>query len=186
MLTYAQCGSLDPFAIVDKLAEFDAECIIGRENHADGGLHLHAFVDFGRKYSTRNVRQFDVEGCHPNIVSSYGTPEKGYDYAIKEGDIVGGGLLDRPAGGRLQDASNTWTEIVAARSESEFWDLCQSLAPRALCTNFNSLRAYAAWRFPPTKVEYKHPENVVIDTTQVVELDWWVQENLGRNPTGGK
>ena len=40
------------------------------------GLHLHAFVDFGRKYRTRNTRAFDVEGCHPNVSPSRGTPEE--------------------------------------------------------------------------------------------------------------
>lgn len=68
LVTYAQCGELDPFKVSDLFTALNAECIIGRENHADGGLHLHAFVDFGREYSTGNARQFDVEGHHPNVL----------------------------------------------------------------------------------------------------------------------
>ena len=135
LLTYAQCGDLDPFAVVNHLAELGAECIIGRENHSDGGLHLHAFVDFGRKYRTRNTRAFDVEGCHPNVSPSRGTPEEGYDYAIKDGDVVAGGL-ERPAGSGLASNGDVWPEIINAKDESEFWSLCESLAPRALVTQF--------------------------------------------------
>lgn len=50
LLTYAQCGDLDPFAVSDHFTELGAECIVAREDHADGGTHLHSFVDFGRKY----------------------------------------------------------------------------------------------------------------------------------------
>ncbi|UJO02129.1 Rep [Bat associated gemykibivirus 1] len=86
LLTYAQCGDLDPWVVSDHLSSLGAECIIGRENHSDGGIHLHAFVDFGKRFSTRNVQKFDVGGCHPNIEPSKGRPWAGYDYAIKDGD----------------------------------------------------------------------------------------------------
>lgn len=95
LLTYAQCGDLDPWAVNDHLAELGAECIIAREVHADGGTHLHAFVDFGRKFRTQRTDVFDVGDHHPNISPSYGTPEKGFDYAIKDGDVVAGGLSDQ-------------------------------------------------------------------------------------------
>ena len=159
LLTYAQCGDLDPFAVVNHLAELGAECIIGRENHTDGGIHLHAFVDFGRKYRTRNNRAFDVQGCHPNVSPSRGTPEEGYDYAIKDGDVVAGGL-ERPAGSRVDTTSDVWTEIINAKDEQDFWSLCQSLAPRSLVTQFTQLRAFAAWKFPPIRVPYETPEEL--------------------------
>lgn len=184
MLTYPQCGNLDPFAVVNHLAGLGAECIIGRENHADGGTHLHAFVDFGVKYRSRNARAFDVEGCHPNVSASRGTPEAGYDYAIKDGDVVAGGL-ERPAGGRVDPTSSVWSEIINAKNEPEFWALCESLAPRALVTSFTQLRAYASWKFPPIREPYATPEGVNIDTTWVVELDQWVSENLRGDKTGG-
>ena len=102
LLTYAQCGDLCPFTIVDLLSTMGAECIIGREHHQDGGIHLHVFVDFGRKYRSRRADTFDVGGFHPNISQSYGTPEKGYDYACKDGDVVAGGL-DRPVQLRAEE-----------------------------------------------------------------------------------
>lgn len=185
LLTYPQCGELDPFKVVNHLSELGAECIIGRENHADGGVHLHAFVDFGKKYRTRNARAFDVEGCHPNVSPSRGTPEEGYDYAIKDGDICGGGL-ERPTPDRVPTSRDVWPEIINAGSEQEFWGLCKSLAPRALVTQFTQLRAYAAWKFPPIRVPYETPEGIIIDTTWVVELDRWVRDNLESSSTGSK
>ena len=122
LLTYAQCGELDLFKVCNHLAALDAECIIGRETHDDGGTHLHAFVDFGRKYRTRNERQFDVDGYHPNIQPSKGTPEKGYDYAIKDGDVVAGGL-ERPTPTTTQRDHVDWDRIVNATNADEFWEL---------------------------------------------------------------
>ena len=52
LLTYAQSGELDPFRVVDHLGNLGAECIIGRESHSDGGLHLHAFFMFERKFES--------------------------------------------------------------------------------------------------------------------------------------
>ena len=118
LLTYAQCGDLDPFAVVNHLAELGAECIIGRENHSDGGLHLHAFVDFGRKYRTRNTRAFDVQGCHPNVSPSRGTPEEGFDYAIKDGDVVAGDSND------LLEAD--WLQLVMCGLKSSTQKMSQS------------------------------------------------------------
>lgn len=185
LFTYAQCGTLDPFQVVELFSELGAECIIGREAHEDGGIHLHAFVDFGRKFRTRDERKFDVGGCHPNVSPSRGTPEKGYDYAIKDGDVVGGGL-ERPSGSRVSSASEAWPEIIAAESREEFWRLVQELAPRSLLCNFPSLRSYAEWRYRPEPTPYQHPISVDLDTSNFPELDQWRQGNLENNSLGGK
>lgn len=184
LFTYAQCGTLDPFLVVELFSELGAECIIGRETHADEGIHLHAFVDFGRKYRTRDVRKFDVGGCHPNVEPSRGTPEKGYDYAIKDGDVVGGGLA-RPSGTGVSPASEAWSTIIAAEGRDEFWKLVQELAPRSLLCNFTSLRAYAEWRYRPEPTPYAHPECINLDTEHVPELDEWRQRNLTDHQIGG-
>lgn len=89
LFTYAQCGDLDPHDVCCHFTSLQAECIIGREHHSDGGTHLHVFADFGRKRRFRRATTFDVSGRHPNIVPSRGTPRGGYDYATKDGDIVG-------------------------------------------------------------------------------------------------
>ena len=181
LLTYAQCGDLDPWAINNRLAELGAECIIAREEHADGGTHLHAFVDFGRKFSSRRSDIFDVGGHHPNISPSYGSPEKGFDYAIKDGDVVAGGL-ERPNGKTVSPSGDPWPTIVLAESRDQFFQLCLELAPRALCTSFPSLSKYADWKYRMDPVPYRHDPSYNFDLGRFPELLQWSHDSL--NATG--
>lgn len=177
LLTYAQCGELDPFEVVNLLSGVGAECIIGRELHRNQGIHLHAFVDFGRVYRTRNQRFADVEGCHPNILPYGRTPEKGWDYAIKDGDVVAGGL-ERPERSTVSSVGDPWSVIANATSVEEFWAMARELAPRALLTSFNSLRAYAEWNYRPEKIEYSTPAEVSFDLSEYPQLVEWVRNNV--------
>jgi len=185
LLTYAQCGDLDPFKVVDRCAELGAECIIGREDHSDGGIHLHAFVDFGKKFRSRDTRVFDVEGFHPNVSPSKGRPAEGYDYATKDGDIVGGGL-ERPSGDPVHRAGIDWDRAFSETSMDGFLESCLSMDPQASLRMFTQLQAYARWRFRPEKTPYQHPDGVHLDTARVEGLDDWVSRNVGLHPVGGK
>jgi len=177
LFTYPQCGDLDPFEVSDHFSELGAECIIGREAHADGGTHLHAFVDFGRKYRTRRVDAFDVGGNHPNISPSFGTPEKGYDYAIKDGEVCAGGLA-RPAEKSLGKRTDPWAEIVLAESREEFFQRVRALNPRALCTSFTQLQKYADWQYRVAPEPYRHDETLTFDLSGFPELLDWTHESL--------
>uniref|UniRef100_A0A8E7L5H0 Replication-associated protein n=1 Tax=Muscicapa latirostris Genomoviridae sp. TaxID=2814967 RepID=A0A8E7L5H0_9VIRU len=180
LLTYSQCGDLDPEAIVLHFSDLGAECIVARENHRDGGTHLHVFVDFGRKRRFRSANQFDVEGHHPNICPSRGSPETGYDYAIKDGDVVGGGL-ERPNPERTGSngpKNQTMDTLVRIDDEPAFWESVRELAPGLLLRSFPSLQSYAKWRFAPRIIEYRHPEGIEFSTGDVPELDEWREGNL--------
>lgn len=183
LFTYAQCGDLDPFAVVDHFASLRSECIIGRENHADGGIHLHAFAMWKERFETRDVRRFDVQGCHPNVVAGYGTPEKGWDYATKDGEIVAGGL-ERPGSDTVDNTGSKWSEIVAAETADEFWATVTRLDPRALCCSYVSLAKYAENRYKPNPTEYGTPEGITFDTGELVRLPQWVDTNLGGDRVG--
>ncbi|UOF80781.1 rep protein [Genomoviridae sp.] len=183
LLTYPQCGTLDPFKIVDLLGGLGAECIIGREDHSDGGIHLHAFVDFGRKFQSRNQRIFDVDGRHPNILRGTKTPGKMWDYATKDGDIVAGGL-ERPSGEGISPSGSAWSEIILAENRDEFFERVAQMDPRALCVNFASLRAYAEWKYRPTRDPYQNPAGLVFDTSEYPELDEWARRALDTTQTG--
>lgn len=184
LLTYAQCGDLDPFKIVDHLCTLGAECIIGRENHQDGGIHLHAFVDFGRKFRSSDTKAFDVEGFHPNVSPSKGRPGEGYDYAVKDGDVVAGGL-ERPSGGPVPRAGIDWAEAMSSSSMDEFLESCLRMDPNAALRMFTQLQSYAKWRYRPEPTPYMHPSNVELDTSGVPELDEWVAGNIDRENLGG-
>ena len=116
---------------MDHISTLGGECIVAREDHADGGTHLHVFCDFGRKFRSRKADVFDVDDHHPNIMPSRGTPEKGYDYAIKDGDVICGGL-GRPTTSRTGNstANSKWAEITSATDREQFWELVHRLDPK--------------------------------------------------------
>ena len=90
LLTYAQCDDLDPFELTIILDRWELSASL-EERITLTGIHLHAFAMWERQFETRNVRLFDVDGCHPNIAVIKRTPEAAFDYAIKDGDVVAGG-----------------------------------------------------------------------------------------------
>jgi len=188
LITYAQCGELDGFSVMDHLSTMGAECIIGRELHQDEGTHLHAFVDFGTKYRGRGARQFDVDGYHPNVKTVGRTPWVAYDYAIKDGDVVCGGA-ERPI-----ETSNSgcttidkWTEITSATCRSEFWELVHRLDPKAAAVNFSSLAKYCDWRFKTVPAEYESPTGITFVGGELDGRDEWLaQSGIGGARSGGK
>ena len=107
------------------LESLGAECIIGRENHLDGGLHLHAFFMFERKFESRNVRIFDVDGKHPNIVRGYSNADAGCAYACKEGDILSQEDLTR------DNYELRWIDMVESGMKSSYRRLERSFSTLA-------------------------------------------------------
>lgn len=187
LLTYSQCGDLDPFAIVNMLSDMGAECIIGRERHENGGTHLHCFVDFGRKFRSRKTDIFDVGDQHPNISKSLGTPEKGYDYACKDGDIVAGGLT-RPepssSGAGNGKAHIAWSQITSAENREEFWRLVFELDPKAAVTSFSQLQKYCDWKYKYTPAEYESPSGLEFIGAEIDGRNTWLAQsgiNSSRN-----
>lgn len=180
LLTYSQCGSLDPWRVSDHISELRGECIVAREAHADGGTHLHAFVDFGKRRCLRRPDVFDVDGYHPNVSATHSTPQAGFDYASKDGDIVAGGL-ERPAAGTATTRENHWPHIVAATNREEFYERLMEHAPRDLCTSFTSISKYADWRYRTDPTPYRTPEGISFAMEHFPELLSWAQEYVGRD-----
>lgn len=155
---------------------------MARENHEDGGVHLHVFCDFGRKFRSRKADVFDVDGVHPNIEPSRGTPEKGYDYAIKDGDVLCGGL-ERPAASRGGNGKthSIWSEITNATSIGQFWDLVHALDPKAAACNFGQLTKYADWKFAVDPPTYESPAGIEFVGGELDGRDdWLLQSGIGR------
>lgn len=178
LLTYAQSPDLDPEEVNTLIRRLGGECIIGRENHLDGGIHFHCFVQFEHEFITTNIRAFDVGGRHPNVRKMYRTPEKGYDYAIKDGNVVGG-TLERPSRSSVGQSSNKWLEIIAAETREEFFELVAGLDPKSLCCSFGSLWKYADWKYRVDRAPYSTPRGISLHAEGVAGLDDWVRGNLG-------
>lgn len=178
LLTYAQSGDLSATRVGELLETAGYKCVIGRENHEDGGIHLHCFVDFGRKRRFRRHDVFDVEGRHPNISPSKGTPEKGYDYAIKDGDILWQ-TLERP--GSSTDGTGKsvakWSQITSATSREAFWDLVHELDPKSAACSFTQLSKYCDWKFAVTPPEYESPDTINFVGGDVDGRDQWIQQS---------
>lgn len=180
LITYSQAGpEFDYWAVLDRFAELGAECIIGRESHADGGVHYHVFVDFGRLFSSRKTDIFDVGGKHPNILPIGRTPATAFDYACKDGDICAGGL-GRPGGDSDRDPDKFWDQAADCGSAEEFLHFCDQLAPRDLMRSFGQFRAYAQWKWPSGTLAYDQPDGVEFDTSAAPGIDEWVaQASIG-------
>lgn len=185
LLTYAQSGGLSEWTVLEHISGLGAECIIGREDHADGGTHLHVFCDFGRKFRSRRADIFDVDGCHANIVPSQGRPEGGWDYAVKHGDVVAGGLA-RPGSGGLPQVENKWSQIVSAESREEFLRLVQQLDPKSFVLRHRELLDYADRYFAEEREPYVGPDGIEFDLGVVPDLAGWGRESLGDDPVEGK
>lgn len=181
LLTYSHVESLDPFALVEHFGNLGAEILVSRERYADGSsIHYHVWCDFGRKFRSRRASIFDVAGFHPNIEASRGTPETGYDYSVKDGDIVAGGA-ERPCGIQSGSKSANWHTIVNAATRDEFFALCEELDPMRLVTNFSQIQKFADFRYAVVPEPYVSP-NGVFDIADYGDLsEWWtgVQQSEG-------
>lgn len=178
LVTYSQCGDLCPWTVNNYFGSLGAECIIARELHADRGVHLHVFVDFGRKFRSRAANIFDVADHHPNISPSKGTPEKGYDYAIKDGDVVAGGLeRPEPRGTGTGSLADKWARITSAEDRDSFWELCHELDPKATACSFGQLQKYADWKFAEVEPVYESPRGIDFIGSDVDGRDEWLHQS---------
>lgn len=186
LLTYPQVPETEADAFPDLLTSvlssgpILAEFTAARELHADGGIHFHAFVDFGRKFSTRNVRLFDVGGRHPNIERVGRTPRRVYDYVIKDGDVVAGSCEAPDASGDSQQGESQadWSGIVLAETRDEFFEAVERYYPRALVLSFISIARYADWRYKLVPEPYQHPEHWTFNLDRYPVLLDWIDESL--------
>lgn len=189
LLTYSDCGDLDGFVVSDYLGTLGLECIVAREIHpTTGGTHLHVFFQAENKFTTRNERIFDVEGFHPNISPSRGTPWEGYDYAIKDGDVVAGGLsrpveTDSRTKRNREDDAEKMRMIKKAKTKEEFLEEAENQLGTAFLKSYIGIRALANDRFKPKEEIYQHPQSVKVHA--IPELEEWVEKNLRRDRQGG-
>lgn len=185
LLTFPQSPELDPFRIVDVLAELGAECIVGKELHANGGTHYHAFFMFDRKFQSRNPRIFDVDGHHPNILRGRKTPEQMFDYATKDGDVVAGGLQrpdeQVPAKANPDDF---WRCVFDAETREETFRVAQESSVSLLGRYFFQVRAIAEGKTVQSPLDYVSPPQLEWELGPYPELSDWCETHLGRR--GGR
>jgi len=157
LLTYSQCPIPKETAIADIWGKPTREpnyVIVGHELHQDGGDHLHVFIDFGRKFRSRNERFFDLEDeegtvFHPNWQSSYSV-QGSLDYVRKEGDTVERGTAPSSGEARgLSKRDSLWADLLAEATDPEqFLQLVRQRAPYDFATKYDQLTKMARTVFP--------------------------------------
>lgn len=86
-LTYPQTSAEKETYLQWLVAKFPVkEAIVASEKHADGGDHLHVYVEMQRMFRA-SVNTFDYEGRHPNIQSVRNMMAT-KNYVKKDGDFI--------------------------------------------------------------------------------------------------
>ena len=191
ILTFPQCNEdvqqefTDNGGNFPQLVEHDLTsplcCRIGRERHADGGVHFHVFLSFESPVTVNSANQFDYFGSHGNIKPIRTTPRRVWEYVGKDGDIILEFGVAPGEGGATDGASSSrWTDIVASDSKESFLAAVRSNAPRDWVLSLDRILQYAEYAYPTPVTPYESP---AITTTwgRAPQLREWVdQAAIGR------
>lgn len=131
LLTYANSTGLRVEDLTSFVESLGGVHRIGRERHANGELHYHVYIDFGKRFQTRSCRRFDIQSnggvYHPNIAKISRTPGRVWDYVGKEGDIVSA-TAERPRdSGATGGGRATAEELLACYDERDENSVCTPL-----------------------------------------------------------
>lgn len=149
-LTYPQCGDLSREVVRDLLVSTHGAqyYFIARESHRDGNYHIHAYGEWTSAFSTRDVRCFDVDGCHPNIQPVRST-RRVLEY-IRKSDSEVLANVESLDGGRVHYGSI----LAEASSRDDFLARVADRYPRDYVICHSRLREFCDARYPEERVEY--------------------------------
>jgi len=117
-LTYPKCDVPLP-NLLAFLSEFGPSYIVvASELHEDGTLHRHAYMQFNEPFRTRDKRNFDFNGFHPNIQGAR-NPSAVLSYVKKGGDFLEDGVwVDKSKASKKESVSEE--DILSKAKESDF------------------------------------------------------------------
>lgn len=154
----------DPLEIHRLVSQEQAQCTIVRQLHSDGTFNYLAFVDFaGKRFQTRNLALFDIQGHHPKWTQVRSSPWDTLDNVIASGEVVWNGIYretrkeadDCDAQATIPGSSNSW-EYLGSVSDDE--DLAEILKG----TGTISTPLPATSRYMESRDVAKEPEKVKI------------------------
>lgn len=116
--------------------------IVATEKHADGGNHIHIFVEFSKKIDIKNPRYFDLvcPGHHGNI-GTVRYLSKTLRYITKDGDYRLFGYSEAHLKILLEGASSTMAELACAIQSTENFTDIALLYPAKFITHHRGMRA---------------------------------------------
>ncbi|AIF34810.1 replication-associated protein [Sewage-associated circular DNA virus-3] len=170
--TYPQC-SLERTELRDSLIQRvnPEKYLIAREQHSDGGLHLHAYLHFGRRRRFTSADAFDVDGFHPNIQKPR-SARNVIAYCSKE-DTEPMANFDYTSG----EPNGGWSEILGrTSSKDEFLEEVRTHFPRDYVLSLERLLFFCEWRFGRDETEYTGRSRT--EFREPDTLTNWVNTNL--------
>ena len=157
-------------------------CRLGRERHADGGIHYHIYLGFDKIVTVNSATAFDYFGTHGDIKSVRRTPHKVFDYVGKDGDIrLEHGEPPADARSRERDDSNKWADIISCDTKESFLSAVRQQAPRDWLLSNQRILEYANLYYPEEKPEYEAP-SITVERERYPEIsEWENQAAIGDN-----
>ena len=157
----------------------------GHELHADGGDHFHVFVAWETPISTRHQDIFDFGSSHPNIQPIRRTPEKAFDYAGKDNDVIHEhGERPGESGASVVRRDDIWADALAQPTRDEFLQHLRDAAPRDYVLYFDQLERFADRFFAPPEPIYSSPDFTTLGFPGMA--DWLEQSRIGRDDRRGR
>lgn len=136
VLVYSQTSErFDPLEIERLVSQEEGQCAIIRRSQNDGSSSYLSFVHFsGKRFQTRNLGLFDIQGHHPRWVHVRSAPWRTFDTMAASGEVVWNGLSrDKETQGQNRESwspssssiSATWEYLGSSTNETDILDLCQ-------------------------------------------------------------
>jgi len=92
-LTYPRCSLTKEEVLQALKGKRDGlnQVVVARELHEDGVPHIHCYLYYGKQFTCKNERFFDIQGFHPNIQSAKSLKAV-QAYIKKDGDFIQEGI----------------------------------------------------------------------------------------------
>jgi len=125
--------------------------IVAEEQHADGGLHYHAYFEFENRIDRRVHRQWDYHGQHPNIQqkTKADARENAFYYCTKDGwfrcsgEWEDGYVSVCPADTNLRARLADGLEASSSLLQYMQWGLDNDIPPGAISATWNASKSNA-------------------------------------------
>ena len=184
LFTYAQCGDLDPFDVVCLFSEVGAECIIGREEHQDGGTHLHAFAAWEKSSDHAVLISLMLEDS-TQMLSHLVVHRRVVTTMLQRMVTLSEGDLSDQMEAKFLALAMHGLRSSTRRVEMSFGDLFRNWLLEVLPA-ISTLSKLLEWKYREDPAPYEHPADIGFNTGNFPELDEWVQHNLERHSRGGE
>ena len=177
-LTYPQCT----LSKEDVLDHFEGKWgiksyMVSKEEHANGGFHIHAYFRFNRKLDLSSERCFDINEFHPNIVANIRSPKKVLEYVKKDGDYIASDDIDKII--KDGDKENWGSIRLKSTNKRDYMEMVAANFPRDHALNYEKLEYYAEKVFGEIRSTYVSPPGYLFPHLITTMAEWATEYVLG-------